>query len=592
MVMPTMPNFDARFLLQGAAALVLVLQVAISAPASAQGEDLPTENDYYTLHAIAPQPGLTGGAGDLSLEVGGLCFLGDDSLLAATRRGEVWFVESYSTAPVFHLWADGLHEPLGLLPHKGWIYFAQRGELSRMRDSDGDLKADEFEVVNEAWSISGNYHEYAFGPALDLEGNFWVTLNRPFGSGAFDEAEFRGWAAKISPDGSICEMAASGLRSPAGIGRSPWGEMFYTDNQGEWCPANKLSLLEEGRFYGHPWGIDSSDLPMSQVAYPREVSPGDDVGVGEADGEGDPGKVGEDDPDGEGKIDPDERNFEALYRDGELIPQVAARMPLMKLPAIWFPYDKLGRSASGFDWDQSMGTFGPFAGQLFVGDQYEASVNRVALEKVDGIWQGAAFPFRRGLASGVIRAKFDKGILGRGEGRTVAEPGAKPISPGLVVGMSDRGWSSLGSQRDGLQRIVWTGEVPFEIHSINATPTGFRLNLTQPCDPASVTPGAFTLKSYTYSFHEAYGSAELDNATLEIASATSSPDGLTVTLVVGAGALMDKAAEGAEAQAALTAPALREGYVHELQAPGLRARNSANPLLHPDAYYTLNRIPK
>ncbi|MFT6714633.1 MAG: hypothetical protein ACJAVJ_001921 [Planctomycetota bacterium] len=577
MVMPRLPSIDTRPSLLGFAALGLALQPFIHVPAQAQDEAtpepatvLPTEADYYELRAIAPQAGLVGGLGDLSLEVGGLCFLGDDSLLAATRRGEVWLVKNYSTDPVFHLWADGLHEPLGLLPLNGWIYFAQRGELSRMRDSDGDLKADEFEVVNEAWSISGNYHEYAFGPVLDTDGNFWVTLNRPFGDGSFEEAEFRGWAAKISPDGSICEMAASGLRSPAGIGRSPWGELFYTDNQGEWCPANKLSLLEEGVFYGHPWGIDSSDLPMSQVAYPMEA-----ISL---------------DQGGDDKAKPDQRNFEELYRKGELIPKVAARIPSMKLPAIWFPYDKLGRSASGFDWDESGGTFGPFAGQLFVGDQFEASVNRVALEQVDGIWQGAAFPFRRGLASGVIRARFDKGepALGIG-GRTTAEAGAKPASPGLVVGMSDRGWASLGSQRDGLQRIVWTGELPFEIHSINAIPSGFRLNLTQPCDLASVTPEAFTLKSYTYSFHEAYGSPELDNATLEIASATSSSDGLTVTLVVGSGALVD---EDGEDLGTLPAPALRQGYVHELEAPGLRALDSGHPLLHPDAYYTLNRIPK
>ena len=35
--------------------------------------------------------------------------------------------------------------------------------------------------------------------------------------------------------------------------------------------------------------------------------------------------------------------------------------------------DEMGRSPSGFAWDMSEGKFGPFAGQLFVGDQYDAS---------------------------------------------------------------------------------------------------------------------------------------------------------------------------------------------------------------------------
>lgn len=515
---------------------ILVTLAFQDAEQAANEPAIPAESDYYELIEIAPQVGLASPLGDLALEVGGLCFLGDGSLLAATRRGEVWHVSDYASTPKYTLWADGLHEPLGLLPLNGWIYFAQRGELSRMRDSNGDGRADEFEVVNEAWFISGNYHEYAFGPCLDEDGNFWVTLNRPFGGGAFEVADFRGWAAKISPDGKTCEMVASGLRSPAGVGRSPWGELFYTDNQGEWCPANKLSLLQEGKFYGHPWGIESSELSMSRVPYPIDT-----------------------------------RDFEPRFRDGELIPKVTAKIPNLMLPAIWFPYDKLGRSSSGFDWDESKGAFGPFSGQLFVGDQYEASVNRVALEKVEGVWQGAAFPFRRGLVSGVIRARFDKGAEGNG----------------LVVGMSDRGWASLGSRRDGLQRIAWTGKTPFEIHSIQARPDGFRLSLTRPCDSASVTPEAFRMTSYTYEFHEAYGSAEMDNATLAISSATVSADGLSIDLQVGRGTL--DVPEGAPL---LASPALREGYVHELIADGLRDAATSAPLLHADSYYTLNRIPK
>jgi hypothetical protein len=539
MVTSKAPALHRATALFTAAALALLPSSATAQDqAAAEAPVGPQESDYYQLIEIAPQPGLLGPLGDLALEVGGLCFLGDGSLLAATRRGEVWLVKDYATEPSYTLWAEGLHEPLGLLPLNGWIYFAQRGELSRMRDSNGDGRADEFETVNEAWSISGNYHEYAFGPCLDEEGNLWVTLNRPFGGGAFEVAEFRGWAAKISPDGKECEMVSSGLRSPAGIGRAPWGELFYTDNQGEWCPANKLSLLEEGKFYGHPWGIESSDLPMSRVPYPIET-----------------------------------RDFEERFRDGELIPKVTAKIPNLVLPAIWFPYDKLGRSSSGFDWDESNGAFGPFAGQLFVGDQYEASVSRVALEMVDGVWQGAAFPFRHNVLSGVIRARFDKS----------AE------SSGLVLGMSDRGWGSIGERRDGLQRIVWTGEVPFEVHSINARPDGFRLNLTRPCDASLVAPEGFRMKSYTYEFHEAYGSAEMDNAQIEVASATVSEDGLTIDLRLGTGERLD--VEEGEANT-IPAPALRLGYVFELYADCLRDLESGHPLLHPDSYYTLNRVPE
>jgi hypothetical protein len=513
---------------------------------------VPTEADYYTAVEVAPQEGLTSDLGDLALEVGGLEFLDAEHMLVATRRGEVWLVTDYATeAPVYSLYADGLHEPLGLLARDGWVYYEERGDLSRMRDTNGDGRADDFEIVSEAQSISGNYHEYAFGPRLDADGNFWVTLNRPFGSEPFGKADFRGWAARISPDGSTCEMVCSGLRSPAGLERAPWGDMFYTDNQGEWVGTNKLCQLIEGKFYGHPYGVFSASLPMSRVPEPSSTEA-----------------------------------LEEKYRAGALWPEVAKEIPNLELPAIWLPYDKLGRSATGMSWDTSGGKFGPFEGQLFIGDQYEASLIRVALEKVDGVWQGAAFPFRHQLDSGVIRARFD------------------PYHPGdLYVGLSDRGWASIGVRRDGLQRVQWSGKTPFEIKTMTVRPDGFRLTLTRPCDKVQVTPGGFRLKSYTYELHEEYGSDEMDNAQLEVASATVSDDGLVIDLVVGSGSPLDlpELLEGVDPDSAaalhpplapLPAPALRLGYVHELVADCLHDATTGHPLLHPDAYYTLNRLPQ
>ena len=77
------------------------------------------------------------------------------------------------------------------------------------------------------------------------------------------------------------------------------------------------------------------------------------------------------------------------------------------------------------------------------------------------------------------------------------------------------------------------------------------------------------MKSYTYEYHAAYGSDEMETRELKIKSAEPGDDGKSVRLHV----------EG-----------LREAYVHELRAEGLRSV-AGEPLLHPDAYYTLNRIP-
>ena len=67
----------------------------------------------------------------------------------------------------------------------------------------------------------------------------------------------------------------------------------------------------------------------------------------------------------------------------------------------------------------------------------------------------------------------------------------------------------------------------------------------------------------------AYGSPEVDATMPAITNIEVAPDGRRVRLVI------DK---------------LQEGHIHELHATGVRSA-AGQPLLHPQAYYTLNYIP-
>jgi len=140
----------------------------------------------------------------------------------------------------------------------------------------------------------------------------------------------------------------------------------------------------------------------------------------------------------------------------------------------------------------------------------------------------------------------------------------------MFAGLSNRGWSSLGSASYGLQRLVWTGKTPFEIQEMRAMSDGFELVFTKPVDPESaVKLASYSISSYTYTYHETYGSDEILTQRLAIENAKLSDDRMRVRLVV----------EG-----------LREHFVHELIADGVRSEEGEK-LLHSDAYYTLNRIP-
>ncbi len=450
------------------------------------------------------------------LEVGGIALMPDGRPLVCTRRGQVWLLDNaYSPdgkGVEFRLWADGLQEPLGLLvdAHEPLVdvYTVQRGELTRMNDTlEHDGRADELETIADPWRISGNYHEYAFGPVWGPDKRLWLTLNRPFGDEPFGHVPWRGFALAIDPASGAWEPVAAGLRSPAGIAAAPWGDVFYTDNQGEWCGASKLARLAPGSFHGHPWGIESTKL----AEWKHGAVP--------------------------------------MPPDKTLMPLVKASVPSFELPAVWFPYDEMGRSPAGFVWDTE-GRFGPFfRGHVFVGDQFEASLIRVTLEQVNGRWQGACYPFRMGLASGVTRLCWG-------------------ADGSLLVGMTNRGWGSRGQDTQGLQRVTWSGATPFELREMRAAPGGFELEFTAPFDAESAAdPASYGLSSYTYELHEEYGSAKMDERALAIV-----PTVLDATRV------------------RLAVEGLRSGYVHQLHYEGLRSAGGA-PALHERAYYTLVELP-
>ena len=141
----------------------------------------------------------------------------------------------------------------------------------------------------------------------------------------------------------------------------------------------------------------------------------------------------------------------------------------------------------------------------------------------------------------------------------------------VFVGGTNRGWGSTGSRPFAIERVDWTGKVPFEIQQMRVTPTGFELTFTQPVDAvAAGKPESYDLSSYTYIYRSEYGSPEVDHTTPKITGLSVSADGLKVQMEV----------EGRQL-----------GHVHELHAKGVRATDG-NELLHEKAYYTLNRIPE
>ena len=425
------------------------------------------QSDYFRVLTYELPKGL-------NLEASGLAVLPDGKLAVAIRRGEVWILEHPLAEPPtaeavgYRLFASGMHELLGLAYHEGDLYVTQRSEVTRLRDTDGDGVADEYLCVSRGWGVSGAYHEYAYGPVFDRDGNMHNTLNCSMGKkwdGAGAEAKgtlWRGWSVITPKGGGIAQGFSAGFRSPIGIGLNAEGDIFATDQQGNWMATNPLMHIRKGAFFGHADALADTKRPDSPVKHPGKLP------------------------------------------DGITVAEAIKSVPGYCPPAVWFPYVKMGQSTTGMRCDETGGKFGPFEKQMFVGEFVLSGVNRVFLEKVGGEYQGACFPFVNGLQSAVLALNFlDDGSM--------------------VVGQSNRGWNSSGNRPFGLQRLVPTGKTPLEVERLEVLKDGFRFTFTLPVDEASL--GEFTGQSYTYIFTAKYGGPEVDAKPLTFGKGTLSADG-------------------------------------------------------------------
>lgn len=223
----------------------------------------------------------------------------------------------------------------------------------------------------------------------------------------------------------------------------------------------------------------------------------------------------------------------------------------LKLPAVWFPHTVMGISTADIIEDQTNGAFGPFGGQYFVADQGHSKIMRMSLEKVNGKYQGACYPFYEGFASGLVRLRWG-------------------LDGSMFGGMTSRGWASTGKAEYALQRLVWNGDVPFEMKDIHALSDGFEVEFTLPVNSSKLKdPRNFTVNSFTYKYHHQYGSPIVNNRPRKIIGMIPSADGRKVKLVLDS---------------------LIPGYIHEIRVTNLESTEQKS-LLHDFAYYTLNEIP-
>ena len=382
----------------------------------------------------------------------------------------------------FDDYAGGLfQDAFSMLAEDDALYVLHRRNLTRVEDSDRDGLADRFDRVAALPQGVADDYDYAYGLVRDKAGAF-IYSHAPHANATMPGS---GGALRLVPGQEPREIAF-GFRNPLGWCAGPGGEVFFTDNQGDWVASNKLCHLDEGRFFG--WPNPSQPQHKSKTA----------------------GKA-----------------------------------------AVWVPYG-WARSINGVTFDGTGGKFGPFAGQFFLAElMFGGAILRADLERVNGQYQGACFPF------------WGKGLMG---------PVCLAFGPsgGLYVGgITEPGWMAQ-PDRGALFRIDYTGPVPFEMRTIRVLPRGFRIEYTAPIDETTARdPASYRLEHHRYEYTGAYGSPELDRTAAAVERASVSEDRLSVEL---------------------TTSRLIKDRVYLIGAPGVRSAGGEG-LVHAQGAYTLHQIP-
>ncbi|MCD6023120.1 MAG: rane protein [Fibrobacteria bacterium] len=314
--------------------------------------------------------------------------------------------------------------------------------------------------------------EYLNG-LLHRNGKLYVSPSSldPIGSvqGSPQANPHRGTLLEVTPGNGTTDkrgafrIVANGIRAASGLGFGPDGLPCVPDNQGDWLPGNKLICVQEGKFYG---AKKSGGLAAAYYA------PWDNL----------------------------------------------TETP----PTVWAVHNDIANSPTA----PLYMTFGPYAGQMLMGDVRWGGIQRYFLEKnAQGGLQGAAFVFTGGLEAGVFRMAIGPDSM---------------LYVGMIGGRNDndgfpKSQTTTTRVDFGLVKLRFMGGDPaFEMLAVRSRPTGFEIEFTKPVDTAvAKLASSYTVQSYHMTPNSTYGGgSKLGSKTLVPKSILFSPDRRKVFLAL------------------------------------------------------------
>lgn len=379
--------------------------------------------------------------------------------------------------------ARGLEDIMGLAVVNDTIYVSGGNTIVRLnRTGDNGpvagvdtifiLPGTPAEGSNDSLKPRHGSQEYLNG-LLHRDGKFYVSPSSldPIGSiqGSPQVSPYRGTLLEVTPGNGASDkrgsfrIVANGLRAASGLGFGPDGLPCVPDNQGDWLPGNKLICVQEGKFYG---AKKSGGLAAAYYA------PWDSL----------------------------------------------AETP----PTVWGVHNEIANSPTA----PLYMPYGPYAGQILMGDVRWGGIQRYFLEKnSQGDLQGAVFVFTGGLEAGVFRLALGPDSM---------------LYVGMLGGRNDndgypKSQTSATRVDFGLAKLRYMGGEPaFEMLAVRSRPAGYEIEFTRPVDTAvAKLASSYTVQSYYMRPSSVYGGgSKLGSQTLVPKSILVSPDRRKVFLAL------------------------------------------------------------
>jgi hypothetical protein len=292
---------------------------------------------------------------------------------------------------------------------------------------------------------------------------------------------------RVSKDGTRLDVIATGLRAPNGLCVGPKDFLTCSDNQGHWIPANRINVIKPGGFYGM--------VPAAHKTLHFRAADGTEFDANPSSAE-------------------DRQKFRTEFWGNSQSPRPTNGDDP---PLVWLP-NSVDNSPGDEVWVTG-GKWGPWEGHMLHVSYGHCALFGVAMEKVDGIAQGAVIKFPFKFPSGIMRSRFNP------------KDGQLYVS-GLNV------WQSDAAKFGCFNRVRYTGKPVTMAQEVRVLKDGLQIGFTGPLDATSATDGEnYSVERWNYQWTGNYGSPDLKPSDGKLGKdlvlvdkISISPDKKTVTL--------------------------------------------------------------